>query len=153
MPIPRLPFALSALSAMAILAGCSTEVSLHGNLPRSYQIAEIHPGKTTAQEVIKILGSPSSAGVFDSRHWYYISRRTKRTAFFLPDVLSQNVYVIDFNDKGVVRAIEHKTLKNKEHITPAPGKTPAPGQHLTFLQQLLGNIGRFNGVSPKSSGQ
>ncbi len=26
----------------------------------------------------------------------------------------------------------------------APGATPAPGRELTFLEQILGNIGRFN---------
>jgi outer membrane protein assembly factor BamE (lipoprotein component of BamABCDE complex) len=152
MQIARLRFALFALPVTVILAGCSTEVALRGNLPRSYQIAEIHPGKTTAEEVVKILGSPSSAGVFDRRHWYYISRRTSRTAFFTPKVLSQDVYIVDFNDKGVVRSIEHKNLKNAKELTPASGMTPAPGQRLTFLQQLIGNIGRFNGVSEKSSG-
>ena len=29
-------------------------------------------------------------------------------------------------------------------ITPAPGATPAPGRELTFLEQIIGNVGRFN---------
>lgn len=152
MPIARFRPALLALCAAAILGGCSTEVALHGNLPRSYQLAEIHPGKSTAQDVLRILGSPSSTGVFDTRHWYYISRRTSRTAFFSPKILAQNVYVVNFNDEGVVRSITHENLNNAKAIKPMPGQTPAPGQHLTLLQQLLGNVGRFNGVSPKSSG-
>ncbi len=139
------PLLLLALPAAMLTAGCARHLALHGNLPQPYQIAAIHPGKTTAQEVLKILGSPSSTGVFDSRHWYYISRRTSRVGFFTPKVLAQNVYIVDFNDKGVVRAVEHKSLKNAQDIAPAPGRTPAPGEHLTFIQQLIGNIGRFNG--------
>ena len=138
--------ALLALPFAAMAGACTTYVAVHGNLPRRYQVAEIHPGKTTAQEVLKILGSPSSTGVFDSRQWYYISDRRSRIAFFNPKVLSQDVFVVDFDGHGVVKAVEHKNLKNAKNVSPAPGETPAPGQHLTFMQQLIGNIGRFNGA-------
>jgi outer membrane protein assembly factor BamE (lipoprotein component of BamABCDE complex) len=138
--------AILALPFVALTGACSTDVAVHGNLPRPYQVAEIRPGKTTAQEVLKILGSPSSTGVFDSRQWYYISDRTSRVAFFTPKVLSQDVLIVDFDGQGVVKAVEHKNLKNAKHVSPAPGETPAPGQHLTFMQQLIGSIGKFNGA-------
>lgn len=125
-------------------AACQTDVNLHGNLPSHDEIAQIHPGKTTKTEVTQILGSPSSVGVFDPNHWYYISKRTKRIAFFDPKVLDQEVYVVEFDQQGVVKAVVHKGMKDAENITPAPGATPAPGRHLTFLEQLIGNMGRFN---------
>jgi len=39
-------------------------------------------------------------------------------------------------------------------IEPAPGATPAPGRELTFLEQVIGNVGRFNksGGTSTSSG-
>ncbi|HVH73939.1 MAG TPA: outer membrane protein assembly factor BamE [Stellaceae bacterium] len=133
---------------LALVAGtaaaCQTDVNLHGNLPSHDEIAQIHPGKTTKTEVTQILGSPSSVGVFDPNHWYYISKRTKRIAFFDPKVLDQEVYVVEFNQQGVVKAVVHKGMKDAENISPAPGATPAPGRHLTFLEQLIGNMGRFN---------
>ncbi|HEV2302815.1 MAG TPA: outer membrane protein assembly factor BamE [Stellaceae bacterium] len=133
---------------LALVAGtaaaCQTDVNLHGNLPSHDEIAQIRPGKTTKTEVTQILGSPSSVGVFDPNHWYYISKRTKRIAFFDPKVLDQEVYVVEFNQDGVVKAVEHKGMKDAENISPAPGETPAPGRHLTFMEQLIGNMGRFN---------
>ena len=107
-------------------------------------MAEIHPGTTTRDQVAKILGTPSSTGVFDGDSWYYISRKTKQVAFFEPDVLDQQVYVINFDGQGVVKSVDHKGLKDGRDIEPAPGATPAPGRELTFLEQVLGNIGRFN---------
>ena len=133
---------------LALVAGtataCQTDVNLHGNLPSRDEVAQIHPGKTTKAEVTKILGSPSSIGVFDPDHWYYISKRTRRIAFFDPKVLDQEVYVVTFDQQGVVAAVERKGMKDAENISPAPGETPAPGRHLTFLEQLIGNMGRFN---------
>ena len=45
----------------------------------------------------------------------------------------------------MVSAVDHKGLKDAENITPAPGATPAPGRELSFLEQIIGNLGRFGG--------
>jgi outer membrane protein assembly factor BamE (lipoprotein component of BamABCDE complex) len=143
---PKIPRSalVAALFAAAGLAGCVAVLDQRGNLPEPDKLALIHPGATTRDEVTKILGTPSSTGIFDDKNWYYISRRTKQVAFLDPDLLDQQVYIVNFDDKGVVRGIDHKDLKDGREIEPAPGATPAPGRELTFLEQVLGNIGRFN---------
>lgn len=138
-----LRFAAAVLVA-AGLAGCATDVNLRGNLPEKDDLAQIHPGTTTREQVAKLLGTPSSTGIFDQNSWYYISRKTKQISFLDPEVLDQEVYVINFNGNGVVSSVDHKNLKDGRDIAMAPGATPAPGRELTFLEQVLGNIGRFN---------
>ncbi|HTV88599.1 MAG TPA: outer membrane protein assembly factor BamE [Stellaceae bacterium] len=130
-----------------LLAGCVVSEDQRGNLPDPEKLAEIKPGTTTKEQVVKILGSPSSTSTFDDDTWYYISRKTKQVAFFSPDVLDQEVYIVDFNDQGIVKDVGHKTMADAEHINPAPGATPAPGRELSFMEQLIGNIGRFGGGS------
>ena len=137
----------AALLSAVALAGCAISEDQRGHLPDPEKLAQIQPGNTTKEQVVRILGSPSSASTFDDNVWYYISRRVKQVAFFKPDVLDQQVYIVDFDDKGVVKDIGHKTLADAEHITPAPGATPSPGRELSFMEQLLGNIGRFGGSS------
>ncbi len=141
----RLPTAVAALSVAVALAGCAATVDQRGNLPPPDELAQIHPGKTTKEQVASILGTPSSVGVFDDKDWYYISRRTKQVAFFDPKVLDQEVYIVDFNNDGVVQAVDHKTLHNGREIEPVARTTPAPGRELSFLEQLIGNLGKFNG--------
>jgi len=133
------------------LGGCIATVDQRGNLPEPDKFAQIRPGTTTREQVVKILGTPSSTGVFNDKNWYYISRRTKQVAFFDPDVLDQQVYIVNFDATGVVRGVDHKDLKDGRDIDPAPGATPAPGRELTFLEQVLGNIGRFNKGGSSSS--
>jgi len=130
--------------AVAGVAGCAPTVDQRGNLPDKDKLAQIQPGNTTRDQVAKILGTPSSTGVFDGNSWYYISRKTKQIAFFNPDVLDQQVYIINFDGRGVVASVDQKNLKDGRDIEPAPGATPAPGRELTFLEQVLGNLGRFN---------
>ena len=143
----RLFVLLTTVSGAAFVS-CAPAVDQRGNLPNPDKLAEIHAGSTTKDEVAKILGTPSSVSVFNNdKSWYYISRRTSQTAFFEPDVLDQQVYVVNFDDQGVVKAVDHKALEDGKEITPVARATPAPGRELSFLEQLIGNLGKFNGSS------
>lgn len=134
----------AAFGAVAALSACSPTVDQRGNLPEADKLAAIHPGSTTKDQVVKILGTPSSTGVFNDNSWYYISRKTEQVAFFEPDVVDQQVFIVSFDDRGVVKAVNHRTLADGRSIQPAPGATPAPGRELTFLEQIIGNVGRFS---------
>ena len=139
---------MTAIALSLMLVGCAISEDQRGNLPDPDKLAEIHPGNTTKEQVVKILGSPSSASTFDDDVWYYISRRTQQVAFFKPEVLDQQVYIVNFDNKGVVKDLGHKTLADAAPVTPAPGATPAPGREMSFMEQLIGNVGRFGGSSP-----
>jgi outer membrane protein assembly factor BamE (lipoprotein component of BamABCDE complex) len=130
--------------AIASLAGCGATVDQRGNLPETDKLAEVQPGTTTRDQVVKILGTPSSTGIFDDKSWFYISRKTKQFAFLNPDVLDQQVYIVRFDGNGVDASVDRKDLNDGRDIEPVPGATPAPGRELTFLEQVLGNMGRFN---------
>jgi outer membrane protein assembly factor BamE (lipoprotein component of BamABCDE complex) len=142
--IRHLPFNYGAIAAMALVAGCATSVEQRGNLPTQDKIAEVHPGTTTKDEVIKILGSPSSVSIFNDKSWYYISRRTEQFSFFDPSMVDQQVYVVNFDDQGVVKAVDHKGVEDARAIDPVDRATPAPGRELSFLEQVIGNLGKFN---------
>src|SRR5215467_10573764 len=138
-------------SATAVVS-CAPAVEQRGNLPNPDKLAEIRAGSTTKDEVAKILGTPSSVSVFNNdKSWYYISRRTAQTAFFDPAVLDQQVYIVKFDDQGVVKTLDHKVLEDGKEITPVARATPAPGRELSFLEQLIGNLGKFNGGSEGGS--
>ncbi len=126
------------------VVGCGATVDQRGNLPEADKLAEIQPGTTTREQVVKILGTPSSTSVFDDKRWFYISRKTKQFAFLNPDVLDQQVYIVRFDGNGVVASVDRKDLADGRDIEPVPGATPAPGRELTFIEQVLGNMGRFN---------
>jgi outer membrane protein assembly factor BamE (lipoprotein component of BamABCDE complex) len=130
-------------ATVAVVAGCGATIDQRGNLPEADRLAEIRPGATTRDQVVKLLGTPSSTGVFDDRSWFYISRKTRQFAFLNPDVLDQQVYIVRFDSNGVVASIDRKDLKDGRDIEPVPGATPAAGRELTFLEQVIGNMGRF----------
>jgi len=133
----------STLIAVA-LAACQPTIDQRGNLPDDKKISAIEPGVTTKQAVSQLLGTPSSVSTFGDKTWYYISRRTEQTAFFNPQVLDQQVIVVGFDEGGIVRNVQHLNLADSRPVDPSPRETPSAGKELSFVEQLLGNLGKFN---------
>jgi outer membrane protein assembly factor BamE (lipoprotein component of BamABCDE complex) len=137
---------LALLLAGAALAagGCTPRLDVRGNLPDPDDVLAVQPGVTTRDQVAQLLGSPSTVGTFDDNTWYYMSKRTETTSFFEPDVLDQEVLVVKFDDSGVVADMQLFGDEKAQAIQPVERTTPNLGQELTVLQQLVGNLGRFN---------
>lgn len=131
---------------VVVLGGtaCASRLDTRGNLPDPERLAEIRAGQHTREEVSEILGSPSSVAVFDQETWYYVSERTATFAFFEPRVTRRKVVVLRFDEKGVVSDISTLGLKDGRIVKPVERETPTVGNELTFMDQLLGNLGRFN---------
>ena len=131
-------------AVVLVLTACAPRVETTGNLPDPERLAEISNGGFSRAEVAEILGSPSSVAVLEGETWYYISKRTETLAFFEPKVSDQQVVVIRFNKKGMVSEVQTLGLDEARTIEPAERETPTAGNELTFFDQLIGNLGRFN---------
>lgn len=130
--------------ALLALAACQPTIDQRGNLPDEKKLSAIEPGVTTKQAVSQLIGTPSSVSTFGDKTWYYISRRTEQTAFFNPQVLDQQVVVVAFDEGGVVRNVQHLNLADSRPIDPSSRETPSAGKELGFMEQLIGNLGKFN---------
>lgn len=127
----------------ALLPACSANVETHGYMVEAETLAKIEPGRSTREDVIAILGSPSTEGNFGARTWYYVGQLTSRQAFRRPENIKRKVIYIDFDEGGKVDTIGELGLQDGEKIAFISRETPTAGQRITILQQLLGNIGRF----------
>jgi outer membrane protein assembly factor BamE (lipoprotein component of BamABCDE complex) len=150
----RLPrssrFLLAACLAMPLLA-CRQPIELHGNEPDPQALSQITPGHTTKADVTGLLGTPTSVSTFDPNTWYYVSRRMEGSSFSYPSLISQKVYVVEFDNEGVVKDLQTH-LNDAPKVPMVARTTPAPGRELTLLQQLMGNFGRFNNLPAPSGG-
>jgi outer membrane protein assembly factor BamE (lipoprotein component of BamABCDE complex) len=125
---------------MIVLGGCQARIDQRGNKPDEDQVVQITPGVDDKNRVAELLGYPSTMSLFSDKTWYYISKRTKTIAF----LLEQEVLQIHFSDQGIVQDMKVYTEKDGEQIAYVDRVTPTPGSELTILQQLLGNLGKFN---------
>lgn len=134
-----------ALVALALaLASCTGRIDTRGNMADPEVVSQITPGDSTRGTVEDLLGTPTAVATFDDRTWYYIGRKTEKFAFFEPEVLEQQVVAIHFDSSGVVEEVKVYGPDDAREVELVDRTTPTAGKELTALQQIFGNLGRFN---------
>lgn len=110
------------------------------------QVAKLEAGVTTKDMVQEIMGSPSSIATFQTEGdaWYYISSKTEHLAFFAKEVTSRDILIVKFDINDVVADLKGLDLEAGEEIKIVERETPTGGRKLGLLEQLFGNLGRFN---------
>lgn len=138
------------LVLMALLAAggsmtsaCTPTQATRGNMLEDYRIAEVVPGVSSRTNVLQSLGSPTTQAPFDENVWYYIGQKTEKRGIFDPKVVEKKVVVVAFNQDGVVDTIEEVDA-DQINVPTVRRKTPTSGNDITVMEQLIGNIGRFN---------
>ena len=124
------------------LASCTPIIANRGNMLDEDRIAQVKTGTSSKNDVFEALGSPSIVSTFDDNTWYYVGQRTVREAFFKPQVTDRKVIAVQFDDSDHVRAVERIGLDQAVDVEPLTETTPAVGREITFMEQLIGNIGR-----------
>lgn len=136
-----------SLLLLPVLSGCAT-IDIRGHEVESEQLAKIEVGKTTKEQVGKLLGTPSSVSTFGNNTWYYMSEETERRAFFEPSVLKSNITRITFDEKNRVQSLDSVTEKDMQVVSHITRQEPTAGHSFGVLEQIFGNVGRFNGKDP-----
>jgi outer membrane protein assembly factor BamE (lipoprotein component of BamABCDE complex) len=126
-------------------AGCMSKVDVGGYVDDVDIGSHVIIGESTRDDVVEQLGSPSARSSFGDEAWYYISDRMETVAFFKPEVVDQKVTRISFNEYGYVSSIEQLDRKNAMNFRSVSRETPTEGHSMTIMEQLVGNVGRFNG--------
>ncbi len=148
-PFPTRLITLLAV-AMLVTSACSADVNIRGNAVDRLQLAKIRPGVENRAAVRNLLGSPTNISTFSDETWYYISQKDRRIAFSKPRPLSREIVAISFDKRDRVARVKQYSLANARDIDPVGRKTPSPGKEFSILEQLLGNLGRFE--APPESG-
>ncbi len=117
---------------------------LHGNKLDADSLKELVPGVSTKKDVTSLVGSPTAHATFDDNEWIYISETNYSRIGRLPGVLKQDVTVMNFAPSGTLTSVKNLTQADARDISVASGATPSPGSEASFLQQLLGNVGKYS---------
>jgi outer membrane protein assembly factor BamE (lipoprotein component of BamABCDE complex) len=144
-------FVLAAMGLALAAAACSPKVDSGGYVKKDDIKEQITEGKTSKEEVLSKLGSPSSQSSFGNEAWYYITSRKEAYAFLKPDITEQEVIRIEFDKKGLVSSVSTYDKSQSADINLVKRTTPTEGHTLGFFEQVLGNIGRFNKSDDKGT--
>lgn len=142
---------LAGIAAPLILAGCTPIVANRGNMLEEDRIAQVKAGASSKNDVFEALGSPSIVSTFDDNTWYYVGQRTERVGVFLPEVTDRKLIQVSFDDTDHVKTLDRIGLDQAVDVEPFEETTPAVGRDITFMEQLIGNIGRPSSKKKKKS--
>lgn len=132
---------------LVLLGGCSWVAQapqVRGNRIDAALLKELTPGTSTRGDATALLGSPTAKATFDDNQWIYIGEMTRPVIASTQSVLKQEVVMLTFNDQGVLQTINRLDQKDAYPVQVVARATPSPGSDASILQQLFGNIGRFN---------
>lgn len=135
--------------AAAIVLGASVGGCLLGeDLQRGYVIdeqavARVKPG-TSAEEVLKTLGTPSTVSTVGNKSWYYISQTaTRRLHFMGESVTSQRVLAVYFSQGLRVERVALYGLQDGRIFDFISRRTESGGAEANFVAQLFRGLGSF----------
>jgi len=141
-----------SLGACGIIHIFDPTLRQRGSLVDQDALRELIPGTSSRADVTALIGSPTARATFDDNTWIYITQITSTRIGRTPGVTMQQVLVLKFDPRGTLTSIRKLDKEDAKQVAMAPGATPSPGSEASFMQQLLGNVGRFTPAGLPGSG-
>jgi len=136
---------ISAGALALALAGCSSMNNTihHGYIADPQALAQVHVGEP-AEQVLALLGDPTTTSTVGGGAWYYISQKSEQpVAFMKPKITDQHVYAVYFDDKKKVTRIANYGMKDGKVFDFISRTTPTTGSEPNFIGNMVGNLLRF----------
>ena len=118
-----------------------------GNLIDNIDYAQLQPGSSTRADVTSLVGTPTTKATFDDNTWIYVGEVTRPVPAGFPAVMRQEVVVMNFDSNGTLRTLRKLSGKDAVRVAMVSRTTPSPGSEASFVQQVIGNVGRYNPAS------
>tara|TARA_B110000046_G_scaffold71283_1_gene79211 strand:- start:353 stop:811 length:459 start_codon:yes stop_codon:yes gene_type:complete len=93
-------------------------IATHGVRSLDIKSVKLSINSSNKNDIIKLLGQPSTKSNFDENLWIYIERSTGSTKLMglgKKELLTNNVLILEINNKGILK---NKILFNKKNMTP-----------------------------------
>jgi len=124
------------------LAGCGnfTESQQRGYVMQEGALEQIPVG-ATQEQVLIVLGTPSTVATVSGEAFYYISQTSRRSVAFMPyEVRDQRVIAVYFDKDRRVTRLANYGLKDGKIFDFVSQTTPTSGKELNYLGNVFKNI-------------
>jgi outer membrane protein assembly factor BamE (lipoprotein component of BamABCDE complex) len=140
-PTRLLRLAAAKLAAAAVVAvllgGCFSETYQRGYIVPEGALEQIPIG-STQEQVLIVLGTPSTVATVSGEAFYYISQRAERPIGFMPQkVVDQRVIAVYFDKKRRVERLANYGLKDGRVFDFVSRATPTGGKDVAYLNALF----------------
>src|SRR5207247_2903214 len=125
---------LATLAALCVLLGaCFSETYQRGYIVPEGALEQIPIG-SAQQQVLIVLGTPSTVATVSGEAFYYISQRAERPIAFMPQsVVDQRVVAVYFDKDRRVERIANYGMKDGRLFDYVSRTTPSSGPERSLL--------------------
>jgi outer membrane protein assembly factor BamE (lipoprotein component of BamABCDE complex) len=128
----------AAVLALAgfLLGGCFTQTYQRGYLLPEGAIEQIQLG-ASQEQVLIILGTPSTVATVSGEVFYYISQKAQQTSFLPQREVDRRVIAVYFDKGRKVERLANYGIKDGRVFDFVSRTTPTGGQELNYVQYIL----------------
>ena len=130
---------LAAMAALS-LGGCGdmfSQVYQRGYIPPEGALEQVPLG-ASQEQVLIVLGTPSTVATVSGEVFYYISQRAEQKLAFLPqDVTNQRVIAVYFDKQRRVQRLANYGLKDGKVFDFVSRTTPTSGVELNYINYIF----------------
>ena len=137
----------AAVLLALLVSGCFTNTYQRGYIFDEASLEQVPIGASQDQ-VLLVLGTPSTVATVSGEAFYYISQKSQKTAFLQPEVVDQRVLAVYFDPERRVTRIANYGLKDGKVFDFISRTTPTGGEELSFLTQIFKGL-NFNPFSTR----
>ena len=129
---------LAAVLVLAVpLGGCFSETFQKGYIVPEGALEQIPVG-ASQEQVLIVLGTPSTVATVSGEAFYYISQRAERLIAFMPqEVVDQRVVAVYFDKNRRVEKLANYGVRDGRVFDFVSRTTPTAGRELNYLQGLF----------------
>ena len=140
---PTRPFRMAAarvavtVAFAILLSGCFSETYQRGYIIPEGALEQIPIG-STQEQVLIVLGTPSTVATVSGEAFYYISQRAERRVGFMPQqIIDQRVVAVYFDKNRRVERLANYGLKDGRVFDFVSRATPTGGKDVAYLNALF----------------
>ena len=129
---------LTAVAAVCLaLGGCFGETFQKGYILPEGALEQVPIGASQDQVLI-VLGTPSTVATLNGEVFYYISQRSERkVAFMHQEVVDQRVVAVYFDKNRTVRRVANYGIQDGKIFDFVSRTTASGGQELSYLTYIF----------------
>ena len=130
---------------LLFIVNCSTNKvsNNHGFTSLQAKFEKVIVNKTNKNDIIKIIGPPSSISNFDENKWFYIQTRKENQSLFklgIKKIEKNNVLIVTFNNMGILNDKRILSLNDMNEIKYVKAITEKDYKQNNTLYKILSSL-------------
>ena len=119
-----------------LLGGCITQTYQRGYLLPDGALEQIQLG-ASQEQVLIVLGTPSTVATVNGEVFYYISQKAQQTSFLPQHEVDRRVIAVYFDKGRKVERLANYGIRDGRLFDFISRTTPTGGQELNYVQYIL----------------